>query len=790
MSRTRSLLWPGCVLVALLAGCGDAGAPGNSGSLALDLVLADGSEVDRVDWRITGNDMDPMDGSIDTSAPGSTVSLEVFGIPPGEGYLLELDATSNDGGTTCKGEMNFNVAIGQISEVFVMLQCKTTSDAGGVRVEAEVNLCGELIKVVVSPLQTSIGNDIDLSAAAVDEDGDAVSYFWSASGGSIANPNSPNTTFTCGQVGQQFVRIQVSDAEHCVDEWTVPVRCVDGGGTGGTAGSGGASGAGGGAGGTGGASCQQTCGVGNPTPSGPTDTGRLNCSVMGIPIPLDFAFTVDPEGPIAPGENVITTAFETEIPPSVVDLILALASEATVTDTFARVSTTVSPSNVDLRLTPVPCLVCFMQGQPLFIPNDPRTDAYIVEGTSAAFELSEVTVGLNASGLPLTLTNAGPDPNCSWQNNSPPLVNFGDGGTGGIGTGGTGGIGTGGTGGIGTGGTGGRVGACLNPQDTEILDDADYTNRFGQRFVGPNAVNIIARDCVLGAPTLVSDGCGQNVAQVLSDNTPENRAALGRCVDQCTADQGIGLSEACLSCYGDTVTCGAAFCPAECAADVNTPTCQACGCQANCFRDFEVCTGFLPDGSCDGFGAGGSGGAGGGTGTGGDGGSPACQTTCGLENDLPSGGTVASQDLNCEVMGIPIPLTFNFTAVADGPVQSGNNDITSAAEVVIPNDVVDLLLALADEARVLSTDGGVETSGVPARLSLLLTDTPCDVCFTRGSSIEVALDPRTETFAVSDASIDLGLADVTVVIDVAGLPLVLSNFGDAPNCVWNGAPPG
>lgn len=749
----RSSLWLGCALAALglVVGCG--GSPSDSGSLALELVLADGAEIDRVDWRISGNGMAPMEGSIDTSAQGATASVEVFGLPPGQGYLLEMDATSNDGLTTCEGSMNFNVSVGQVTEAFVMLQCRRAPDSGGVRVETEVNLCGELIKVVVSPLQTSIGNDIDLSAEAVDGDGGPIAYFWSASGGSIANPNSPDTTYTCGQVGQQFVRIQIADSDSCVDEYTVPVRCVDGGGTGGTGGSG--------------PECQ-TCGIGNDIPFGPTSTATFNCSVMGIPIPIDFALTAVSQGSIVPGDNVITTGFETIIPVDVVNLILALADEATVTDTLGRVATSASPGGVDLRLTPVPCLVCFFRDTPAVVPNDPRTDVYTVTGDSAAFQLNEVTLLLNAAGLPLTLSNVGPNPACAWEGGQPPRVNLGSGGVGGFGGGGTG------------------IGACINEDDAAVYETAEYTNAFGQQFLGIEAPAQAARDCVLGSPALVSDGCGVEVGQVLANNTPTNRNALGRCVDQCTEDQGFPLSEDCLRCYGDTVTCGAAFCPGPCAPSVNTEVCQRCGCEANCFRDFELCTGFLPDGSCD-LGPGGSGGGPGGGGTGGDG---SCQQTCGVGNEFPDGSPVATADLNCSVMGIPIPLSFNFTALSAGAIADGDNDITAAAQTIIPEDVVDLILALADQATILSTDGGVETSGSPARLSLLLTRTPCEVCFSEGTPVEVTLDPRTETFQVSGGAIDLDLADVTVIIDAAGLQLVLSTIGDDPACAWSGAAPG
>jgi hypothetical protein len=142
----------------------------------------------------------------------------------------------------------------------VMLNCKRPERLGGVRVNGEFNICAELAKVVVSPLQTSVGNDIDLSAAGSDVEGDPIAFVWDATGGTVANPSATSTTYTCGEVGEQVITITISDDgfEYCMDYWAVAVTCVEGedgtGGTGG-AGEGGAGGAGGtaGAGGEGGA---------------------------------------------------------------------------------------------------------------------------------------------------------------------------------------------------------------------------------------------------------------------------------------------------------------------------------------------------------------------------------------------------------------------------------------------------------------------------------------------------------------------------------------------------------
>ncbi len=74
-----------------------------------------------------------MSGDIDVSAPGSTASVEVFGLPPGEmDYTVALTATSSDEAVTCEGSAPFNVEVGQTTNVMVMLNCKQprTTSAG------------------------------------------------------------------------------------------------------------------------------------------------------------------------------------------------------------------------------------------------------------------------------------------------------------------------------------------------------------------------------------------------------------------------------------------------------------------------------------------------------------------------------------------------------------------------------------------------------------------------------------------------------------------------------------
>jgi len=267
--RSRKLALLLLVGVSLLtASCsGNSRSVPCSAAVLIDLdVRADVEDPDlmikQVLWTITGNGMAPMVGVIDTSDPNATPSVEVFGLEPGT-YTIDLEATSDDGESTCRGSAMFDVTAGVATEVAVLLRCSAGPRFGAVRVNGKFSICPELTKAVVAPLQTSIGNVIIVRSQA---EGDPVEYSWTADSGIFANPSAADTFYTCEETGDHQLTISVTDDgfEYCVDSWTVDVRCVDGDGTGGTGGSGatggtggvggsGATGGNGGVGGTGGA---------------------------------------------------------------------------------------------------------------------------------------------------------------------------------------------------------------------------------------------------------------------------------------------------------------------------------------------------------------------------------------------------------------------------------------------------------------------------------------------------------------------------------------------------------
>ena len=238
------------------AGCSTDTTTGDAGGVSVQLELADGARIDEVSYVVSRLGEELHSGTIHTASPGSTASIEIYGLAEAMGYMIQMTATATDG-TSCSGSAVFNIFAGQVTTVAVMLNCKRPQELGGVRVNGKINFCAGLPWVEVSPLQTSIGNQIGVYARGADVEGDPIEYRWTATSGSFDDPAAAMTKYTCEEVGEHTITVAVSDDgfEYCDCSWDVDVTCVeDGGGTGGTGGAGGAGGAGGegGAGGDGG----------------------------------------------------------------------------------------------------------------------------------------------------------------------------------------------------------------------------------------------------------------------------------------------------------------------------------------------------------------------------------------------------------------------------------------------------------------------------------------------------------------------------------------------------------
>lgn len=242
--------WVASLLAAALsiAGCSGEGTADTVGSIGVNIDLGgtDSTETfNEVQWEITTDPGGAVvdNGAINTSQPGTadddqhstTAFFEKFGLLPGD-YIVTLSTTSTDGDTFCTGSAPFSITSDVRTDVFVRLNCQSEERLGAVRVTGDFNRCAELTMVVVSPLQVSVGFDIDVFATADDDEGDSINFVWEATGGTIddpaagsgSDPAESTTFYTCEASGFQTITARVTDDffMFCEDSWTVEVECA------------------------------------------------------------------------------------------------------------------------------------------------------------------------------------------------------------------------------------------------------------------------------------------------------------------------------------------------------------------------------------------------------------------------------------------------------------------------------------------------------------------------------------------------------------------------------------
>jgi hypothetical protein len=227
-------LFAATVLAALLApACGRRAALEPdlqaAGSVSFSLTVAPGVTVNTVNYRISGNGIAPIAGSIDVRADGSAVSPVIGGLPDGS-YIADLDATSSDGQTRCRGFDGFAVRTGITTFLTVLLDCQRASAGGAVSLNAKFNTCPVLGHYTISSATTAVGTPVTVTATATDPDGPGPLRFqWSTQdGGSFQDPIAPNTLFLCDQPGFKRLSLSVSDGR-CASSATLSVNCVPAG---------------------------------------------------------------------------------------------------------------------------------------------------------------------------------------------------------------------------------------------------------------------------------------------------------------------------------------------------------------------------------------------------------------------------------------------------------------------------------------------------------------------------------------------------------------------------------
>src|SRR5262249_19584933 len=154
-------------------------------------------------------------------------------LTPGD-YLVVFTATAANTSDTCSAQQTFHIDANQTHTVTVTLVCGTTAAAPGLgneiingQVVAAVQ-CPYLQKIVIAPLQVSVGDTIDLSTSTSDMTG---TLAWTATpDGTIDTPAAATAKYTCTSAGTKHIQVELSKAPSCSDIIAADVVCVGGGG--------------------------------------------------------------------------------------------------------------------------------------------------------------------------------------------------------------------------------------------------------------------------------------------------------------------------------------------------------------------------------------------------------------------------------------------------------------------------------------------------------------------------------------------------------------------------------
>ena len=88
-----------------------------------------------------------------------------------------------------------------------------------------VNTCPTITSYSVNRSRAARGERIELRASARDDEGDDISYRWTATLGRLVNPTVRNTSYTCSAAGKVALSVKGSDGS-CEDSAEIEIECT------------------------------------------------------------------------------------------------------------------------------------------------------------------------------------------------------------------------------------------------------------------------------------------------------------------------------------------------------------------------------------------------------------------------------------------------------------------------------------------------------------------------------------------------------------------------------------
>lgn len=169
-----------------------------------------------------------LEGIEDLGHSQAAFSLSLL-VPPGEGDVLQLTVTTDEG-ISCSGiSPPFNVSSGEQTEVSLVLSCLVSPQGADTCPTVDVQLPAP------ASAEAPAGR-IAVAATGSDPDpGDVLSFSWVASGGAFGAPGSPSTYYVCSSAGAQTLVLTVDDnhaPRSCSETFLLPVTCLAAAGNG------------------------------------------------------------------------------------------------------------------------------------------------------------------------------------------------------------------------------------------------------------------------------------------------------------------------------------------------------------------------------------------------------------------------------------------------------------------------------------------------------------------------------------------------------------------------------
>jgi hypothetical protein len=216
----------------VLGGCGrlDAeparDAPAAAGGVQLGLVIADGVDIDEVQYRVEVPGFDALTGTLPVAESGWLGTI--LGVPAAPGVHIFLTA-DNGQGVHCEGDGEVKVTASQTTEVVIALQCRLPDDSvpgeGTIDVGAGFNICPRVTSI--QHLITGVSEAGERVAGLFmvhteDLDGDAVSVALDAPAADFSEliPAEDSAyvhgiTYCCGSAEEERFTVTVDDGRGC-----------------------------------------------------------------------------------------------------------------------------------------------------------------------------------------------------------------------------------------------------------------------------------------------------------------------------------------------------------------------------------------------------------------------------------------------------------------------------------------------------------------------------------------------------------------------------------------------